>query len=152
MSNPKCDLPCENEQCKIIHINEKETEILEYRFSFPVKYLCQEHYYDQFSRYESWHKKKCSDPCLRHKGTVKSNLKLISLSVAKKVKLYTEYSVTPGKSYCYKCFVYLNEAVADGEKKQEHQEPSKVSEEQADRQLEAGETFVGSPSSTDSQE
>ena len=83
---------------------------------------------------------------------MKSNLKLISLSVAKKVKLYTEYSVTPGKSYCYKCFVYLNEAVADGEKMQEHQVPSKESEEQAHKQLEAGEKSVGSPSSIDSQE
>ena len=88
---------------------------------------------------------------LRHKGTVKSNLKLISLSVAKKVKLYTEYSLTPGKSYCHKCFVHLNEAIAD-EEKNKHEEPPEVPEKEGDEQLGAGETSVDSPNSIDSQE
>jgi len=83
---------------------------------------------------------------------VKSNLKLISLSVAKKVKLYTEYSVTPGKSYCHNCFVHLNEAIANGENKQEHQEPLEIPEEQVDEQLEAEETSIDSQDSIDSQE
>ena len=115
---PKCDLPCDSEESEFHNLRFDEREILSYRFSFPVRSLCPKHYKDQFIKYQGWHNKKCSDPCMRHKGLVKTNLKNITLSMARKVKMYTEYRVIPGKSLCLKCNYFLMEIISENEQQQ----------------------------------
>ena len=42
----ECGLPCENDMCKMYKLSDDEREILEYRFEFPMVYLCDSHYHD----------------------------------------------------------------------------------------------------------
>jgi hypothetical protein len=95
----KCELQCDTtnaDASKVHKLSDEETEILSFRFGFPILYLCYEHYVDQFSRYTGWHGKKCSDPGKRHKKPARTNLKLISLETARKVKTSTEFLIIPG--------------------------------------------------------
>ena len=62
----KCNLPCDTmEGGKIHKLNDEEIEVLQLRFGFEVGNLCDNHYMDQFSRCNGWHKNKCSDPSTR---------------------------------------------------------------------------------------
>ena len=80
----KCDLPCDR-QGEHVKLSKAEVDILEYRFEFKVKTLCQDHYKDQFSRYPGWHKK-CVDPCSRHSKPAKSKLtSVFALSHSKNI-------------------------------------------------------------------
>ena len=45
-SKVECGLPCENDMCKMYKLSDDEREILEYRFEFPMVYLCDSHYHD----------------------------------------------------------------------------------------------------------
>ena len=108
-----CELPCDNTNAdvsKVHKLSDEETKILSFRFGFPILYLCNEHYVDQFSRYPGWHGKKCSDPDKRHRKPARSNLKLISLETARKVKTSTEFLLIPGQSLCAKFEQFLAEA------------------------------------------
>ena len=74
-----------------------------------MKTLCHQHYLDQFSRYSGW-QTKCADPCNRHKKPGKSNLKIISLDMARSVKTYSDYyCVIPGQKICNNCTTFLYE-------------------------------------------
>ena len=111
-----CDLPCDTKVTEFHKLTEEEIEILEFRFGFSMKFLCQHHYYDQFSRYTGWHSK-CSDPLKIHAKNVKANLREIKLEFAKKVKIYTESRVVPGQKICPNCEQKLREQVCDGEER-----------------------------------
>ena len=115
MASHKCDLPCDNINNENHQLTMDETEILEYSFGFPIRFLCHQHYLDQFSRYNGWHRK-CSDPCSRHKKVVKTKLSEISLAVARSVKAHTEFNVVPGQSLCQKCDQYLTEVIREADK------------------------------------
>ena len=95
MASPKCSIPsCETEiGCVVISLSPVESEFLFHRFEIDMKYLCGPHHKDQFTKYNSWHNKKCSDPCLRHKKPKKTRLGVISLEKAKSIKQNTEYRV-----------------------------------------------------------
>ena len=67
MASLRCDLPscdvCENIS---VMVNSSESEVLQFRFGVEVKILCGPHYQDQFTRYQGWHSRKCSDPYSKH--------------------------------------------------------------------------------------
>ena len=123
MASPKCSFPsCESEiGSAVISLSTVESEVLFHRFEIDMKYLCGPHHKDQFTKYNSWHNKKCSDPCLRHSKPARTRLGVISLETAKSIKQNTEYRVIPGQSVCYHCRQFLSELVAESEP-QEHQE------------------------------
>ena len=111
-----CDLPCDNKVTKSNKLTDEEIEILEFRFGFSMKFLCEQHYNDQFSRYKGWHNK-CSDPLNIHAKTVKASLREIQLDFAKNVKRYTESRVVPGQKICINCVKKLRELVREGEER-----------------------------------
>ena len=116
----KCNLPCDAmEGGKIHKLNDEEIDVLQFRFGFEVGYLCDNHYMDQFSRYNGWHKNKCSDPSNRHKKPAKTNLKLISLDFARQVKLFTEFLIIPGQRICRKCELFLIELIEEERERDE---------------------------------
>ena len=119
MASPKCSFPsCETEiGCVVISLSPGESEVFFHRFEIDMKYLWGPNHKDQFTKYNSWHNKKCSDPCFRHKKPKKTRLGVISLEKAKSIKQNTEYRVIPGQSVCYQC----PQLVAESEH-QEHQE------------------------------
>ena len=116
----KCNLPCDAMEGGNIHkYNDEEIEVLQFRFGFEVGYLCDNHYMDQFSRYNGWHKNKCSDPSNRHKKPAKTNLKLISLDLARQVKLFIEFLIIPGQWICRKCELFLIELIEEQRERDE---------------------------------
>ena len=115
MAGQSCDLPCDQENPELCCLSAKESEVLEYRLQFPVKCLCKLHYRDQFSRYNSWFKK-CSDPCLVHTKPVKTQLKDISLDLARDAKKHAEFLVIPGQKVCKKCEHFLSEKIGNSKK------------------------------------
>ena len=94
MASPKCSLPsCENEisgTAHVISLSPSESEVLFYRLGIDMKYLCNPHYKDQFTKYISWHNKKCSDPCHSHTKPKITRLGVISLETARSIKQNTE--------------------------------------------------------------
>ena len=113
MEASRCGLPCDNDCDKSLKLSKDEIKILNFRFNFPIEFLCPQHYDDQFSRYSGWHSKKCCDPCQRHSRPMKSQLREVSLQFASKVMKKTEYRVIPGKSICKKCELFLIELAAE---------------------------------------
>lgn len=111
MEATACGLQCDSNPSTTIKLSKAESETLQFRVGFRVEFLCQAHYDDQFSRYKGWHGRKCSDPCKRHKRVMKSNLREVSLCLAKKVKKKSEYLVIPGQSICLKCENFLVEII-----------------------------------------
>ena len=71
MASTKCAFPsCERDVlgiAKIVSLSENESEILKLRYGSDMKFLCDPHYSEQFKKYNSWHSRKCSDPCVTHK-------------------------------------------------------------------------------------
>ena len=110
MANRKCGLPCDTPETGVHNLSAEEVKILQYRFDFPVKSLCHEHFKDQFSRFGGWNLK-CSDPCSRHKQACKSRLREIGLELARNVKNFTEHRIVPGKKVCRSCQDYLLELI-----------------------------------------
>ena len=114
MASPKCSLPsCENEilgTAHVISLSPSESEVLFYRFGIDMKYLCNPHYKDQFTKYISWHNKKVF-------WSHKTRLGVISLETAWSTKQNTEYRVIPGQSVCQQCRQFLSELVAESEHK-----------------------------------
>ena len=113
MASNKCGLQCETEEGKFHVLSNNEVQILEHRFGFEVNNLCGKHYLDQFKRYKVWYSRKCSDPSQRHKKTVKTDLREISLDFANTVKDHTEYRVIPGRSICSSCRKFLDKVVEE---------------------------------------
>ena len=107
MVGPKCELPCDRTGTGSKVLKEEESEMLEFRFGFSIKYLCKQHYLDQFSRYKGW-QKEWSDPMLRHNKKVKTNLRDINLDFAKRVKKFTESRIVPGQTFSSNCEKALN--------------------------------------------
>jgi hypothetical protein len=105
-----CDLQCESRGTSFHTLNPEEIETLKFRFDFPVKVLCPEHYRQQFSLYPM-RQNKCSDPCLRHSKPAKWRLCEITLDLANKVKESTEHRVIPGQKLCYPCVAHLKELI-----------------------------------------
>ena len=108
-----CGLPCDSYNDSCVKLSKDEVDTLQFRFGFPVKYLCHGHYEDQFSRYKGWHSRKCSDPCNRHKRVMKCHLREVSLELAKHVLQKTEFRVIPGKSICINCESYLHQMIEE---------------------------------------
>ena len=100
MASTKCSFPsCESDVlAKIVSLS--ESEILQLRYGSDMKCLCDPHYSDQFKKYNSWHSRKCSDPCVTHTKPNKTRLSVISLDTARSVHKYTDYRVIPGQSLC----------------------------------------------------
>ena len=122
MESKKCDLECDNIEGSLNILTNDECEIMKFRFDFPVHILCDPHYKDQFQLYSYRNMyNKCSDPCLRHKSKVISNLREITLDLACKTKKFSEYRIIPGQKLCKKCLFYLNEVITSNEDFQ-HQE------------------------------
>ena len=112
MTTRKCDVPCDqqDERDKNHTLSDSEKKVLKFRFDFPVKTLCPEHYKDQFVKYEHWHKK-YSDPCMRHHKPVKVRLHEISLDLALEVDSNTEHKIIPGQKLCRPCLYHLRELI-----------------------------------------
>ena len=93
------------------------------RVNHSVKYLCPNHYKDNFQKYSGWYKK-CCDPCLRHKKPRRSLLEVISLKFAQKVFQYTEYRIIPGQKICKSCRDFLTQFIdpTENNNKIEHTE------------------------------
>ena len=67
MASLRCDLPsCDVRENISVMVNSSESEVLQFRFGVEVKILCGPHYQDQFTRYQGWHSRKCSDPYSKH--------------------------------------------------------------------------------------
>ena len=123
MASLKCGLPSCDARVKIRFIvNSSESEVLQFRFGVEVKQLCGPHYVDQFTRYQGWHSRKCSDPCSNHKRPMKTRLEVISLETARSVQKHTEFRVIPGQSICQKCRQYLTELVRDADSEKQEEE------------------------------
>ena len=131
MAPVRCDLPCDKKKGKEHIISDEQSEILNFRFGFEIRYLCDEHFQDQFSRYKGWHQK-CSDPSHRHKKVVKSNLIEVSLDTAKDVKMFSEYCVVPGQKLCKYCLKFLLEIVNEAKLLQLKQWADEVEESRAE--------------------
>ena len=119
MASTKCAFPsCERDVlgiAKIVSLSEDESEILKMRYGSDMKFLCDPHYSEQFKKYNSWHSRKCSDPCVTHKKPRKTRLSVISLDTARSVQKYTDYRVIPGQSICQVCRKFLLDLVTEAE-------------------------------------
>ena len=117
MASTKCSFPsCESDvSAKVVSSSESESEILQLRFGSDMKCLCDPHYSDQFKKYNSWHSRKCSDPCVTHTKPKKTRLSLISLDTARSVHKYTDYRVIPGQSLCQVCKKFLSDLVKEAQ-------------------------------------
>ena len=117
MASTKCSFPsCESDvSAKVVSLSESESEILQLRFGSDMKCLCDPHYSDQFKKYNSWHSRKCSDPCVTHTKPKKTRLSVISLDTARSVHKYTDYRVIPGQSLCQVCKKFLSDLVKEAE-------------------------------------
>ena len=107
ITDVKCELPCTNPNDDVRILNQDEIEIMNLRVNHSVKYLCPNHYKDNFQKYSGWYKK-CCDPCLCHKKPQRSLLEVISLKFAQKVFQYKEYRIIIGKKICKSCKDFLN--------------------------------------------
>ena len=105
-----CDLQCANRGTLCHTLNPEQIETLKFRFDFPVKVLCDEHYRFQFTLYPM-KQNKCSDPCLRHSKPAKWRLCEITLDLTNKVKASTEHRVITGQKLCYPCVAHLQELI-----------------------------------------
>ena len=119
MASTKCAFPsCERDVlgiAKIVILSKNESEILKLRYGSDMKFLCDPHYSEQFKKYNSWHSRKCSDPCVTHKKPRKTRLSVISLDTARSVQKYTDYRVIPGQSICQVCRKFLLDLVTEAE-------------------------------------
>ena len=95
-------------------LNTDEVDTLKFRFEFPVKSLCEDHFHQQFVLFPL-KQKKCCDPCLRHSKPVKLRLSEISLELAHEVNKSTEHRVSPGEKLCRTCTAYLSELISSYE-------------------------------------
>ena len=104
-----------------LDLNEKEQEVLMFRFNTPVKVICLSHYEKEVRFWFNKNTKQCSNLFGTHKKSKKSKVwtKEIDLVTAKEAKKYTSHDISPSQRLCRICFEKLQGEIKSGKEVEE---------------------------------